>query len=86
MSILDKFPEEFKVEPEFRVILEHVKTKGMKDKEELKDFFVNEIEILEKWVQENRRQGGAAVKEFREKVIRLGVLRKCEKLVQSFLF
>lgn len=86
MGLLDKFPDDLKLEPEFKVILEHVRKKGIKEKKELRDFLWEEIDNLEKWIRENKRKGGTAVKDFRDKAMRLGILKKCEKLVQTFLF
>jgi len=85
-EILEKIPDYLKEEPEFKTLLEHVKVQNIKGNEELLDFLKKEIATVEKWLLENKRRGGTMVKSFRDKALRLRVLKKCEKLVGGFLF
>lgn len=85
-EVLGKIPDHLKKEPEFKALLEHIKEKGLEEKEELLDFLRTEIKMVEKWLEENKRKGGRVVKDFRDKAVRLGVLKKCEELVGVFLF
>ncbi len=85
-EILEKIPNYIKEEPEFKTLLEHVKAQEITKKEDLLIYLKKEITVMEKWMAENKGQGGTMVKSFRDKALRLGIFKKCEKLVGMFLF
>lgn len=84
-EVLKKIPGYLKEEPEFKVLLEHIKKEEMKSKEELSNFLKKEINLVDEWIRENKKRGGTMVKNFRDKAVRLEILKKCEKLMGEFL-
>ena len=84
-EILEKIPDYLKEEPEFKTLLEQIKVQNIKEKEEMLDFLKREIEKIEKWLMENKKHGGTMVKNFRDKVVQLDVLKKCKKMLGEFL-
>lgn len=85
-ELLAKIPSSLSKEPHFQALLDHMKENKIETKEHLRDFLKQHIEIVEKWLEENKKTGVSMAKSIRGKVIELDVLKKCFKLAQNFLF
>ena len=84
--LLEKIPKNLQEEPHFHALLDHTKHHNIETKEHLHDFLKNDIEIVEKWLEDNKNSSATKVKSVRDKVIHLDVLKKCFKLTGDFLF
>lgn len=85
-ELLKKVPNTLKEEPHFLALLDHIKKNDIKDKTHLIRFLGQEIALVEKWLEENKRSGSTTVKTVRDKIIHLDVLKKCFKSSKEFLF
>jgi len=85
-EILEKWPQYAKEESHYNSLLEHIDRHNIKSKEHLRDFLKQQINLVEKWLEENQNSGSTMAKTLRNKVVELGFLKKCLKLVQEFLF
>lgn len=85
-DLLKKVPLHLKDEPDFLALLDHIKKRNIETKEHLTKFLKDEIEIVEKWLEENKNKGATTVKTVRDRAIKLDVLKKCANLTQEFLF
>ncbi|MFH1275644.1 MAG: hypothetical protein ABIH82_00870 [Candidatus Woesearchaeota archaeon] len=84
-ELLQKVPDKLKEEPHFQALLDHIKLHKIEKKEHLADFLTKEINIIENWLEGNKKSGTIAVKSVRDKIIHLDVLKKCFSLTQEFL-
>jgi hypothetical protein len=84
-ELLDKVPIHLQGEDEFKTLLEYIEKEGLEEKHKLLEFLRKEMESVEEWLAENKEEGGTMVKEIRDKAVKLGVLKKCERMVMDFL-
>ncbi len=83
--LLEKIPKDLHEEPQFHALLDHIKLHNIETKEHLHDFLKNDIEIVGKWLEDNKNSNAIKVKSVRDKVVHLDVLKKCFKLTGEFL-
>ena len=85
-ELLRKVPLHLKGEPDFHALLEHIKEKEIETKEHLHDYLQKEIQIVERWMEDNKNSAAAKTKTKRDQAVRLDVLKKCFQLTENFLF
>ena len=84
--LLEKVPLHSQEDPHFHALLDNIKEHNIESKEHLRDFLNNHIDIVEKWLENNKNSGVTKVKSIRDKAIHLDVLKKCSQITGEFLF
>ena len=86
IELLNKIPKPLKEEPQLHALLDHIKQNNIETKEHLADYLHKEIEIVERWLNDNKNQGTKNMKTIRNKIVHLDLLKKCFNITQEFLF
>ncbi len=86
IELLNKIPKPLKEEPQLHALLDHIKQNNIETKEHLADYLNKEIQIVERWLNDNKNQGTKNMKTIRNKVVHLDLLKKCFNITQEFLF
>ena len=84
-EIKQKVPERFHAEPDFKALIDTVRLNNFDSKEAVLDYLKKEIKQIEEWVSKNQQTGGTVVKDLRDKMIKLGTLKGCQKYLQDYL-
>ena len=85
-ELLKNVPTSLKNELYFQTLMEHVKEKEIETKEHLYDYLKKEIQLVEKWMEDNKNSGLTKTKTKRDQAIHLDVLKKCFDMTERFLF
>jgi len=81
--LLDQVPSNVQQEPQFSVLLDHIKEHSIENKEHLRKFISQQVDIVEGWIQNNK--GVANIKTVKAKATHLEMLRKFDDLTNNFL-
>lgn len=84
-EIMEKVPPHMREEHSFYALLDHVKKNKIATAEHLLNYLNQERALVETWLKDNQNRKETMTKNVRDKVIQLGVLRKCLELTQQYL-
>jgi cell division septum initiation protein DivIVA len=82
-ELIEKIPVDLLHEPEVKALLHEVRDKNIQTVQELIEYLKKEITELETFIRTH--SGPTGVKSIRDRVIKLGVCKKCLDLAQRFL-
>ena len=80
-----KIPERLHADPDCRALFDTVALKGLNSKEELNNYLDAEIKAVRDLLKTNQTVGGTAVKDIRDKIVKLECLEHCKTICQEFL-
>ena len=80
-----KIPQRLHIDPNFGALQDFVRMNGFSNKDELNTYFEKEIKVVEEWLNSNQNAGGTAVKDIRDKIVKLESLKNCKSMCDDFL-